>query len=200
MADHSSQPTYKQLDTKIVSALERVSEVFRIMLWNHAKSTGLSPIQIQILIYIRHHKEHLRRVVHLAHDFNLTKATISDAVKSLEEKELITKMQDPADARSQVLKLTVKGNKLAMNLASFADPLKAQLERVDTASKAKFYEMLLDMLHGLIDTEVINMQRMCQTCSFFEPDDTGGHCVFLKKHLTPGEYKVDCPAHEKPAA
>ena len=61
-------------------------------------------------------------------------------------------------------------------------------------------ELVRDVLHGLIEKDVINMQRMCQTCSFFEADEKGGQCAFLKKHLTPGEYKVDCPAHEQTAA
>ena len=37
-------------DHKIVVALERIAEAFRVLLWQETKKTGLSPIQLQLLI------------------------------------------------------------------------------------------------------------------------------------------------------
>ncbi|MEL6557873.1 MAG: MarR family transcriptional regulator, partial [Bacteroidota bacterium] len=37
----------KDISSKIVAGLERVSEVFKVLLWEKAKQVGLSPIQIQ---------------------------------------------------------------------------------------------------------------------------------------------------------
>ena len=56
----------KDFSSKIVAGLERVSEVFKILLWEKAKLVGLSPIQIQILIFIAFHKQNLCNVSHLA--------------------------------------------------------------------------------------------------------------------------------------
>ncbi|MEO0333318.1 MAG: MarR family transcriptional regulator, partial [Bacteroidota bacterium] len=54
-------PTNQQSDvsSKIVAGLERISEAFKVLLWEKAKSLGLSPIQIQILIFIAYHKSEL---------------------------------------------------------------------------------------------------------------------------------------------
>ena len=53
----------ENISSKIVSGLERVSEVFKILLWEKAKRVGLSPIQIQILIFISFHKIKMRKIL-----------------------------------------------------------------------------------------------------------------------------------------
>jgi hypothetical protein len=41
-----------EIDGKIVDALGRVSQAFRVLLRNEGKLNALSPIQIQILIFL----------------------------------------------------------------------------------------------------------------------------------------------------
>ena len=81
------------LDNKIVAGLERLSQVFRILLWEKAKEHSLSPIQIQLLIFIRHHSADKTTISYLAQEFNFTKPTISDAIKILEQKKLVSQDQ-----------------------------------------------------------------------------------------------------------
>jgi hypothetical protein len=45
----------QKIESRIVVALERISEAFRVLLWNESKENSLSPIQIQILIFIYFH-------------------------------------------------------------------------------------------------------------------------------------------------
>ena len=45
----------QKIESRIVVALERISESFRVLLWNESKENSLSPIQIQILIFIYFH-------------------------------------------------------------------------------------------------------------------------------------------------
>src|SRR5690606_14693713 len=90
----------KDISSKIVTGLERVSEVFKILLWEKAKLVGLRPIQIQILIFIAHHKQHLCNISHLAKEFNVTKPTVSDAVRILDKKGFVIKDFSSSDSRS----------------------------------------------------------------------------------------------------
>ena len=90
----------KNTESKIVVALERISEAFRVLLWNESKENSLSPIQIQILIFIHFHTSEKCKVGYLADEFNMTKATISDSVRVLLAKELVIKETDPIDTRS----------------------------------------------------------------------------------------------------
>ena len=41
---------------KITQALERISKAFRVLLWEESKKHGISPIQIQLLIFCSSHK------------------------------------------------------------------------------------------------------------------------------------------------
>jgi hypothetical protein len=50
------------VDKKIVASLERLSQVFRILLRGEAQERGLSPIQAQFLVHLLHHGATLRRV------------------------------------------------------------------------------------------------------------------------------------------
>src|SRR5688572_14883967 len=79
----------RSTESKIVASLERIAQAFRVLLWQESKEYALTPIQIQILIFLRFHSEEKCKVSYLAGEFNLSKPTISDTVKTLEQKQLI---------------------------------------------------------------------------------------------------------------
>ena len=110
----------KKVESKIVVALERISEAYRVLLWNESKENALSPIQIQILIFLLFHSEEQCKVSYLAQEFNMSKATISDSVKLLLQKGLIQKFDDTIDTRSYVIGLTDEGKQTAEKSANFA--------------------------------------------------------------------------------
>ena len=93
-------------ESKIVASLERISQAFRVLLWQESKEFSLSPIQVQVLIFLLYHSSEKRKVSYLADEFNMTKATISDTVKILEQKKLISKEYELHDARSYIINLT----------------------------------------------------------------------------------------------
>ena len=110
----------ENIEGRIVVALERISEAFRVLLWNESKENALSPIQIQILIFIYFHTPEFNKVSYLAEEFNMTKATISDSVKVLVAKKLVSKETDATDTRSYSLSLTKEGEKIARKASTFA--------------------------------------------------------------------------------
>src|SRR5688572_11632612 len=114
--------------SKVVAALERLSEAFRVLLWQEAKQYGISPIQVQILTYLLHYPESLKTVLHLAGHFNMTKATISDAIKSIAAKGFVKRKEDLADSRSHSLHLTKEGKLLARKVERFAEPMEAAVQ------------------------------------------------------------------------
>ena len=88
MCNSSFNPEWQNasLSAKITSGLERIASLFKVLLWEQSKTTVLSPIQIQLIIFIRYHDDSLCNVSYLASEFNLTKATVSDAIRILQEK------------------------------------------------------------------------------------------------------------------
>ena len=181
------------IDHKIVVGLERISEVFRVMLWNESKKTGLSPIQIQIMVFLHFHKHTFNSPSYLAKEFNVTKATITDSVRVLVEKGLIEKKPDPDDARRYAVSLTASGRKIASQSASFSDDLVAAIGKVPNALKPEILQGLYQMIESLNRESIVSAQRMCPNCQFFENGRDGDYCHYLKQPLVPSDLRLDCP-------
>ena len=182
--------------SKIVVALERISEVFRALLWEHAKTIGLSPIQIQILIFVAYHDESLRNVSHLAKEFNVTKPTISDAVRVLEKKGLISKHPAAYDNRRYSIALTPEGQGIVGETENFAEPIKQQLQSFSDEHLSHFHTQLLDLIAGLNRNGILSEQRTCHSCRFFEKNANKAFCKLMKKPLLADDIRVDCPEFE----
>lgn len=184
-------------DARIVYALERVSEAFRVLLWRETKSTGLSPIQAQILIFLLYHGDEKKRVSYLAQEFHMTKATISEVVKTLMNKKLVRKQVDTKDSRSSVILLTIRGEEVAREVASFASVLRGPLNSMQDGHKETLLRSMVHLLGGLQDSGVIGVQRMCIGCRHFEKRDDDKHfCQALTKSMSGAELRLDCDEHQ----
>jgi len=186
----------QKIESRIVVALERISEAFRVLLWNESKENSLSPIQIQILIFIQFHAQEKCKVGYLADEFNMTKATISDSVRVLLAKELVTKTTDPIDTRSYSLTLTEEGKKIAKKASFFASSIEQPIEQLTEEQKTTMLNGLLKLIHDLNKAGIITIQRMCFTCSNYQVDKGVHYCKLLKSRLAENELRVDCPEHE----
>ncbi len=185
----------EHVEFKIVAALERLSEAFRVLLWDKGKALGLSPIQIQLLLFIRFHAEERCKVSLLAQEFNMTPSTISEAVKVLEQKGLVMRKPRPEDTRSHTLVLTEKGLKMAQEVADFADLMLPGLAHLTPTEQDSLLEHLLALIAHLQRAGVIGLQRMCFSCTFYRKTDSGHFCHFIKKPLKSSDLRVDCPEH-----
>ena len=185
------------LEGKIVAGLERISEAFRVLIWDQAKATGLSPIQIQILIFVRHHRSELCHVSGLAREFNMTRPTISDAVKVLFRKELIEKHPSATDKRAYTMTLTEAGRQIVEQAGRFAHPLQEVLGRFDAPELTGFYATLTRMIQQLNQAGVISVQRNCYSCRYLAKSDTGHYCRLIETKLAESDIRLDCPDHQK---
>jgi len=195
---------HKAMDSKIVAALERLSQVFRVLLWEEAKEHRLSPIQIQFLVYILHHPVGLCRVSQLAKEFGLTQATVSDAISSLEAKGLIFREPFSKDGRIASLRLTSSGQALAEKISSWADVIQENIASFAPDEQETVMRFLMQLIESLQKAGVIAIARMCITCRFFGRDAHPGssfphHCHLLDKPLANPDLRIDCPEHQ-PAA
>lgn len=191
---------HENVTGKIVVGLERISEAFRVLLWKHGKESGLSPIQIQILIFIKYHAEHLCGVSYLAKEFNLAKPTISDAVKSLEGKGLITKAQDSQDSRSHVISLTKEGKKITSSVEDFALPIKDKVDQLGESEQLQMLDSIIKVIYKLNQAEIITVQRTCFACKYYEKSPEGSYCHLMKSVLAESDIRVDCPEFESKAS
>jgi len=78
-------------EAKLVAGLERLSTLFKSGLQEIAKEQKLMPLQTQLLLFISEHSAGLCSVTHLAVEFSVTKATVSDSLKTLVLKDCLEK-------------------------------------------------------------------------------------------------------------
>ena len=170
---------HDDVDAKIIASLERLSTIFRGLLWEKAKEHDLTPLQVQVLVYLRYHPPGEGRVGELARRFDLAAATVSDAVGTLVEKGLVAKEPDPSDRRARVLTLTDDGAATAENLGDWAGAVREALSSVPDEEKAVVMETLMDLIASLEQRGVITVARMCRTCRFFGEDEHDGCLLFV---------------------
>ncbi|PKP27142.1 MAG: MarR family transcriptional regulator [Bacteroidetes bacterium HGW-Bacteroidetes-2] len=185
-----------EIESKIVVALERVSQVFKVLLWNESKENNLSPIQTQILIFLLFHSRDICKVGYLALEFNITKATVSDSVKSLLNKNLIQKELDAIDSRSFTIFLTPEGEKKARQVASFSEALETPILQLTPSQKESFLESLLTLIENLNKQDILSVQRMCISCRYYDTKPATPYCNLLKKPLYKLDLRIDCPEHQ----
>lgn len=185
------------ISSKIVAGLERVSEVFKILLWEKAKLVGLSPIQIQILIFITFHKQSLCNVSHLAKEFNVTKPTVSDAIRVLDKKGMIVKDFSSADSRSYYINLSEKGKEIVSQVYDFSNPLKQQIDGFNQAELESLFGTLSTLIYKLNKSGILSVQRTCYGCKFYQKNKDSHYCNLLNKELLNSEIRLDCPEYEE---
>lgn len=187
----------KSTESKIVASLERISQAFRVLLWQESKEFSLSPIQVQVLIFLLHHSAEKKKVSYLADEFNMTKATISDTVKALEEKELIYKETESHDTRSYMIHLTLKGTEIAKQNSLFTREIRTPIDKLSKDDKENLLLSLLNIIKHLNQSGVITIQRMCSTCSHYQTQENGQKhfCKLLNQKLQSTDLRVDCPDH-----
>jgi DNA-binding MarR family transcriptional regulator len=183
------------LESKIVVALERLAEVFRVLLRDAGKSDGLSPLQVQILTFCSHHEPAMCRVHELAREFNMTRPTISDAVRVLVERGYLHRSPNMSDARSQLLQTTSKGQSWVKDHAGMMQPLFEAVRQIHREGRQDLYGSLLQLIATLQTTGHISLHRMCFTCVHYRRDDGGHYCRLLEKNLETMDLRIDCPEH-----
>jgi DNA-binding MarR family transcriptional regulator len=186
----------EDLDSRLVIAFEKMAGVFRSLQWNQAKVEGLSPIQMQILIFLKNHEPTLAKPALLANELSVTKPTISDALKSLGEKGLITSKENPQDSRSKLLSLKSKGSKLAERIERFSFPLQEELSKLGNTEKSIMLERLMALTEGLCTNGILSSQRMCYSCAHYKGDKHHDHhCLYFETRLGKESLRIDCPKH-----
>lgn len=187
-----------KLEAKLLNGLERLSEVLKSLLWEKAKVYGISPIQIQILLFVANHKNDICNVSYLAKEFNITKATISDAVKILLKKELLKKDLSPIDKRRFNLALTSKGEEIIGNLNDYALPISDSLAGFDKKDLTSLFENISKLIFQLNKVGIIQVQRTCFGCRHYSGDHKNEHyCNLLNEKLRSVEIRLDCNEYEE---
>lgn len=199
MSSLNPEQQFVNINAKIIASLGKISEVFWVLLQAQAQSHRLSPTQLQLLLFIKFHPDpQQRKAAFMAREFNVTKATISDSIKALEQKGLVQRITDTRDTRSFILSLTDKGQALASATEGFTTPLDEAVVELPAEQKEQLVFSLLDLIHRLNVAGVITPQRMCYNCQYYQGNRQDEHyCQLIQQSLTVVDLRLECPEFRK---
>ncbi len=189
------------VDPKLVAAIDRLGHVMRIQMSRVARAHGLTPTQLQLLLRLRTDPPERNRASTLAAELDLTVATVSDTLTTLERKGLVERAADPEDGRGVRITLTLHGEDIARSADAWQSRAQDLLARVSESDKLRALDFLVGVLGELHSEGLVAVApRICPTCRYHrEPDEVehdDGRCVLLDLDLGPGDVRVDCPEHE----
>lgn len=185
-------------DNKIIAALVRLSEAIKALQWKEATAGGLSPVQVQILIFLYHHTESKRTVSYIADEFSISRPTVSDAIKALMAKNLVEKTTGAKDKRSQSISLTEAGIAAAETAANYTNSLKQTLDTLGYMQKDVLLITLTQLVHKLHNAGVLVNQRMCFACKYYSSIQKPHkhYCRLLKIGMDETDVRIDCHDYE----
>ncbi len=186
------------LPERLVHALARVSLALRYGLRRQAAARGLTPIQSEILVWLRSHPE--AALSDVARGLGVTPATVSDAVDALQAKKLLRKRWSRQDARALRLGLTARGSREAQRAAGWLDFLVPVVGSLDAEGQQILLSALIRLIKALQDLGRIPVVRMCVTCAYFRPyvhldAARPHHCALVNAAFGDRLLRIDCPEY-----
>jgi DNA-binding MarR family transcriptional regulator len=196
----SPEERHPSLDSKIVAALDRISDALQVLARRSAGSRELSPTQMRVLARLYAGPPPVAQTGELAREFDVADPTISDAVAALRRKKFIEHSQDPADRRRHQLRLTAAGHTAAHAVSRWTAPAEVASSGIPRQEAEQLLQTLLDLLQRMHTAGMLTVVRACTTCQHFERGTAGTRhephrCTHFGYTLTASDLRVDCAEH-----
>jgi DNA-binding MarR family transcriptional regulator len=155
--DEHSDP----IAARIVTGLHKIGLAMKQQLWQQANEDGLSATQGQILAALVAHGPLTSS--ELSQRLGVTLPTISDSVRVLTDKQLLTKSKDPRHPRASLLTTTKRGSSLGAHARSWPEFLASAVDDLSTEEQRAFYSGVVKMIRTLQSQGVVPLSGMCVT-------------------------------------
>ena len=178
--------------------LERISNLLRSETHLAGAKYALQPIQLSALHYLSRSNRYSNTPQAVTEYFGLTKGTVSQTLKALERKNLISKKTDEKDRRVVHMTLTQEGQK-ALDHTLPAQIISKALKDLHEKEGAQLLAQLKSLLRSM---QAINGMRtfgQCRTCRYNKK--TGPNeffCELTRETLSQNDVTLICREHENP--
>ncbi|MEQ8739275.1 MAG: MarR family transcriptional regulator [Hoeflea sp.] len=173
---------------RIRALIDRLAKLSESEDW----AADLNPAQMTALNYLSRANRFSRAPSHVAAYSGSTRGTVSQTLRALERKGLVSEKRSETDRRSISFELTNAGEVLA-STGKEIDRVIAGLP----AETAAALEAGLDtVLRKLLERRGSKAFGLCRTCRHHRRKEYGGYCELLSVDLKPAETTQICPEHE----
>ncbi len=178
--------------------LERFCNLLRMEVRTFGLRFGLQPVQIEALMYLTQCNRYSDTPQSVTEYLGLTKGTVSQSLKVLEQKGLLRKQQDKRDKRIIHLAPTPKGRKF-IDQSIPAKGLEAALKTFSSLKCSELEESLRSILRGMQRANERKTFAACHSCRFNEHHMQGYVCGLTQEPLSTQEIQLICREHEYPS-
>ncbi len=167
--------------------LERLSALRVSLTRQAAARLGIQGIHAEILEYLSHCNKYSNTAQALSEYLGVTKGSISQSLKTLEEKGLITRIECKEDKRYFRLSLSQEGKKIVKNM---------KLDLPETTASYLKEESLEHILKTWQNKNNLRSFGLCETCKHKETiADNKFRCGLTKEKLSVADTKKICREH-----
>ncbi len=185
------------LPARIAAGLHKIGLAMKQQAWQQANEEGLSATQGQILVTLVGNGA--LTGTELSEKLGVTLPTISDSVRVLVDKKLVTKSPDPRHPRASLLTPTKKGATLGAKARSWPEFMADAVADLSPEEQRAFLSGVMKMIRSLQEQGLVPVSGMCVTCTHFRPNVHEGqaphHCGLVDAPLAGEQLRLDCPEH-----
>lgn len=190
---------------RVGMAILRMSQAVKRLSLAEAEGEGLTPVQAQTLLFVRHTKSFLTSIGRLAAALGTTHVTAIGVVDGLIRRGLLQKEPSPFDRRVTLLRLTAEGERICENLDRFGHTLEEALSQLDDADMSALEQQLGALVWSLRAGGALQVAEPCRGCIHFHENAAPGtaephRCGLIQRFLSEAESRLDCPDHTPVAA
>lgn len=179
------------MNDELFNLIERLANLLRQETRLEGQSLGLQPIQQEALYYLSTCNRYSDTTLAVTEFLGLTKGTVSQSLKILESKALISKVKDKLDKRITHLKVTETGRDFLMKTCppqKFTDAISS----LSTDEQFDAKVLLRKVLNNYQQSTGRVAFGVCQHCKYNQQTSGGILCGLTKEKLTDHDVTLIC--------
>ncbi len=179
------------MNDELFSVIERLANLLRQEVRAAGHNLGLQPVQQEALYYLSICNKYSDTTLAVTEYLGLTKGTVSQSLKVLESKSLITRNKDKNDKRITHLNVSDTGKKF---LADTCPPnkFKEAISELSAESQNQTAKLMTDLLRNYQQTTGRTTFGVCYNCKFNQKTAGGSLCGLTKEILSLNEIQQIC--------
>ncbi len=180
----------------IYDYVERLSELLRVDARQAGAAHGLLPVQLEALHYLSICNRYSDTPMAVTEYLGQTKGTVSQTLKVLEKKALISKNPDKNDKRVAHLKVSAKGKWLLSQSIPTPMFIKA-CEDLSADAQSQIEASLSQLLTAVLQANSLKSFGVCRSCRYNSKTEAGGFfCNLVQQPLSGNDVQLICREHE----
>lgn len=148
----------------------------------------LNPTQRAVLVYLGRANRFSKRPSHVAEYLGTTRGTVSQSLKSLQQKGYVTEARSTHDKRVISFDLTTSGEKVAQTEGW----LERGVSQLSVSQQSVLDAALSEVLKGMLAQNGGRAFGVCSTCIHHASTNAGGFCKLLSEPLSAAEVTQIC--------